>query len=52
MRIKEVEITHPHLTQIQEELSEVPCLVSSDPHERLNDLATVLRIDPAKLQWL
>ncbi len=36
----------------EKDLSEVPCLVSSDPHERLNDLATVLRIDPAKLQWL
>jgi len=32
--------------------SEIPCRVSSDPHERFNDLATVLRKDPAKLQWL
>ena len=32
--------------------SEIPCRVSSDPHERLNDLVTVLRMDSAKLQWL
>jgi len=32
-------------------MSEIPCLVSSDPHERQNDLATVLRIDSVKLQW-
>ena len=29
--------------------SEIPCRVSSDPHERRNDLGTVSTKDPAKL---
>ena len=33
-------------------MSEVPCRVSSDPHERQNDIVTVLAKDPAKLKWL
>ena len=32
-------------------LSEIPCRVSSDPHERCNDLAAVSRRDPAKLRY-
>ena len=31
--------------------SEIPCRVSSDPHERCNDLAAVSRRDPAKLRY-
>ena len=31
--------------------SEIPCRVSSDPHERRNDLAAVSRRDPAKLRY-
>ena len=32
-------------------LSEIPCRVSSDPHERRNDLAAVSKRDPAKLRY-
>jgi len=33
-------------------MSEVPCRVSSDVHEKRNELATVLRIHPVNLRWL
>jgi hypothetical protein len=36
---------------IEEGWSEIPCRVSSDPHERCNDLAAVSRRDPAKLRY-
>jgi len=36
---------------IGEPNSEIPCRVSSDPHERCNDLAAVSRRDPAKLRY-
>ena len=37
-------------TSHKEAISEIPCQVSSDPHERCNDLGTVSTKIPVKLQ--
>jgi len=35
---------------LRKEISEIPCRVSSDPHEWYNDVETVLTIYSAKMQ--
>ena len=34
--------------KLEKKISVIPCRVSSDPHEKRNDLSTLLDMDPAK----
>ena len=44
------DIVHTRM-KVLEVVSEIPCRVSSDPHEWCNDLGAVSTRDSAKLQW-
>jgi hypothetical protein len=45
-------VTHSRNSEYEEGISEIPCRVSSDPHEWCNELDAVSGRDSAKLQYL
>ena len=46
-----MELINKDTLQVQEFISSLPCRVSSDPHERRNDLSTVSTMHPVKLKY-